>query len=859
MLIAWDNSLVDAGTVTASSQISTLPASNVQDDRLSRKLHTAAGVETLSLLIDAGSTKSADLLAVLGTNLSASATVRLRASDLDPLAWGSLRLDTGVLPGGVNTNYGAIYKSVKAAMLALAAAGTAPSFYIDYTKGYSAPLIGNVPPTFIRATTATVKDAEGLVVRVLSGEMRYSGLRRERNLVATKSEDWSNAAWTKTNVTATAGDLTATAGNGTCQQSLTAASANYVLRVKLRRKTGSGNIQLTIDGASYTTVTLTTYDQVFSISQSAVTNPNFGIRIVTSGDAVFASEIGLHDVTGRANTNPPEYVSVGVIAAAPFHGAHVDGVKYFPTLNGNTVASNVVTESAGAAIADATLRGYESEMQRTNLLLRSEEIDNAAWTKTGATVSANATTAPDGTASADTLVEDGASSAHQITQSVTISAGNSITLSCKVKPASGARWLRLQVTSDANVNGFRWLFNPATGASALAAAAFGTGTVGATYIETLANGWYRVSVTGTVDPAATSVSCAAIMQNQAATYTATYTGDSASGLHLWGMQAEAVGNIGSYIPTTTATVTRNKDDHHFPTTGWLNAAEGTLVSEFSLRAITDASVLVRAGSIDDTTTNNYIAFRVSSNGTAECVILNATVTQMDTAGTVVAANTVVRAAVAYRNNDGAANINGGAVETDASLSPPAVTRISPSGIGGAVNQMNGFARKLYYIPKRITNAELITAEISAEVTAAARYWRLDLADATAADNLQVGRVVLAPGWETEINHEYGWSVGFEDRSEVVETDGGQEFFDERPRRRRVDFMLNWLTRAEAMGNAVELARANGIVHDVLAIPDIDEADYLSEQAIWGRLTMLEPVMERTTGIWAQKLSVLETL
>ncbi len=44
----------------------------------------------------------------------------------------------------------------------------------------------------------------------------------------------------------------------------------------------------------------------------------------------------LEDITGQSNTNPGEYVSVGVLSA-PYHGAGVDGVKYFSTLNGNTV------------------------------------------------------------------------------------------------------------------------------------------------------------------------------------------------------------------------------------------------------------------------------------------------------------------------------------------------------------------------------------------------------------------------------------------------------------------------------------------------------------------------------------------
>lgn len=53
------------------------------------------------------------------------------------------------------------------------------------------------------------------------------------------------------------------------------------------------------------------------------------------------------------------------------HGANVDGVKYFDTENGNTVASGVVTELTGSDIPDATLKGFLIEPARTNLFLNS--------------------------------------------------------------------------------------------------------------------------------------------------------------------------------------------------------------------------------------------------------------------------------------------------------------------------------------------------------------------------------------------------------------------------------------------------------------------------------------------------------
>jgi len=59
-------------------------------------------------------------------------------------------------------------------------------------------------------------------------------------------------------------------------------------------------------------------------------------------------------------------------------------------------------------------QGLLIEEQRTNSMLRSEEFSDASWTKGGATVTANSTTAPSGTTTADTLVEDTSTGQHRV-------------------------------------------------------------------------------------------------------------------------------------------------------------------------------------------------------------------------------------------------------------------------------------------------------------------------------------------------------------------------------------------------------------------------------------------------------------
>jgi hypothetical protein len=81
--------------------------------------------------------------------------------------------------------------------------------------------------------------------------------------------------------------LTATAGNATELQAITSASASRVFSAVVRRRTGTGTVQITQDnGSTWTTITLTTSFQRFTTPNQTLTNPTVGFRIVTSGDAI---------------------------------------------------------------------------------------------------------------------------------------------------------------------------------------------------------------------------------------------------------------------------------------------------------------------------------------------------------------------------------------------------------------------------------------------------------------------------------------------------------------------------------------------------------------------------------------------
>jgi len=126
--------------------------------------------------------------------------------------------------------------------------------------------------------------------------------------------DLSNAAWTKTNATATltatgidgaansASVVTATDANATVLQAITHTSTARTLSVFLRRRTGTGTVETTINGGTdWVARTLTSAWQRFQTS-ATLADPSVGVRIVTSGDAVDVDFVQPED--GAVATSP---------------------------------------------------------------------------------------------------------------------------------------------------------------------------------------------------------------------------------------------------------------------------------------------------------------------------------------------------------------------------------------------------------------------------------------------------------------------------------------------------------------------------------------------------------------------------
>ena len=342
--------------------------------------------------------------------------------------------------------------------------------------------------------------------------------------------------------------------------------------------------------------------------------------------------------------------------------------------------------------ATLAAQGLLIEEQRTNLCLESEDWGSATWSKSGSTITANATTAPTGTTVADKLVEDTSTGTHITTQSISL--GGSVDNSAYVISvfAKASERTRFQIFDNAQASSGITSFDLSNGT-----VVSGTGTITA-----VGNGWYRCSV---FPLKSTSITSTLTIRLISTGTTTSYTGDGTSGLFLWGAQLEAGAFPTSYIPTTTTALTRSADVASVNTLSpWFNSTAGTIYAEFSIPAATASRSQATFG---DGTANErmLISNNTSLTGTAWRIV-DGGVDQADinNSGSF-ANNATVKVAGAYAVNDFATSQNGGTVGTDTSGTLPTVTALY-LGSNGAAQYASSHLRRITYYPRRLSNAEL---------------------------------------------------------------------------------------------------------------------------------------------------------
>lgn len=303
---------------------------------------------------------------------------------------------------------------------------------------------------------------------------------------------------------------------------------------------------------------------------------------------------------------------------------------------------------------------HESEA-RTNLLLRSEEFDNAHWTK-GASISvtADAIASPDGTTNAD-LAEQTGGTFQSVSRIETVVSGSTYTFSVflKANTATSARLRVISGSTDANLLEIN----------------LANGTSGSYQAEDYSNGWFRYALTFVAD--GTTANVLIYPANSTAALGSSY---------IWGAQLEAAPTPSSYIPTAGTTVTRSADVLTIPAAnlpynltalsiqmdGAINFAdEGLAAQQTFLRWQLDTNNLISVDLDTDSTATGEINFNQASGGVFDTVV---------TSGTALAPSIATAFNIASRHGSTFINgaLNGTALTAD--TTPVALANLSASNL-----------------------------------------------------------------------------------------------------------------------------------------------------------------------------------
>jgi len=589
------------------------------------------------------------------------------------------------------------------------------SLHLDFLTG--APLDSRI--TFSRTTNATLVDSTGRVT--------YA----PNNLVL-RSEEFENAFWTKANATVTANataapngtttadaiiENTATATHGVTAAVTVTTGVSYIFSVYAKQNGRSLLRVGSADSQKY---------GVFDLIAGVVQYVDAGVSasITPVGDGWYRCAVteratlsGTGTYLFRMQSNTSEWPGTGQYTGNGTSGVFLWGAQ-FEAVTYQTLPSTYVQTVASAYYAPrfdynpVTLapRGLLIEEQRVNLVLYSEQFDNAGWTKLNGSVTANTTTSPDGTANADAFIENTAASAfHAMGQAVT-KAASSIEYAGSFYVKDKGRQVAFNIQNAAGSSGVQGRVNPATGTVTQNATAFGSGfTAGTITITNAGNGWYRVVMTATSDTS-TTVTFQLILHNGT---TSVYTGDGVSGAFLYGAQLEAGAFATSYIPTVASTVTRAVDVASMTGTNfssWYNASEGTLFAAISSAAPTAAGAARRIANINNGTESNRITVAwAGSTGVSAAFVTDAGATQANFVSPAGAYAFPTKVALAYKANDFQASVNGTIFTADTSGSIPTVDRMTLGDVvsgGTGPQNINGHLSSITYYATRLTNAQL---------------------------------------------------------------------------------------------------------------------------------------------------------
>lgn len=443
------------------------------------------------------------------------------------------------------------------------------------------------------------------------------------------------------------------------------------------------------------------FDLVNGVAGTPATGGDFtnvSASIVPIGNGWF--RCSLTALKGSANSAAWPYLSIADSSGNVSYtgngtsGIYIWGAQLSDSASLDTYVNNPVAAPSSTAFYGARFdydpvtrqpRGLLIEEARTNLVLNSgfagavggsPGTAPTSWTigfGTGAQTSLVTSIYGNGDGAQAVKFDADATERIMYQQSISVTSGVQYAFSVELEAVSGSIGDLLAVTSGtATVTQNTFVTNPSTaGRRTILFTATGTGTVN-----------LRVGI-GTTAGAPNTCSCTVSR-----------------------CQVEAGSFATSYIPTTTATVTRSADVAVIQGTNfssWYNNDTGTVLAEFTGRTsgvianISNGTFSNRLPQMAIGSANGYESYVVSGGSVTATLIPSGTHTY----------NTYAKFAVAYQVNNCAASANGSAVASATSVALPA--GLSQMDIGSFQNnssKLNGWIRRINYYNRRLDNSQL---------------------------------------------------------------------------------------------------------------------------------------------------------
>ena len=605
-----------------------------------------------------------------------------------------------------------------------------PSLNLDFVNNkYLDPRI-----TFTRSSTA--KYFDGKTVH-----------KAEENLL-TYSEQFDNATWVRLGTTQTTNTAVGPFGASTVE-TLTETTANsqhytvqnigvtqgniYTFSIYAKYNTRQ-HIQLIFDNA--TGWNSTCYAN-FDIQNGTIGTVGAGVTasISSVGNGWYRCSITSVSAASTSSTTSPFYILMANSSSMGYFGSYTGSTSNSVYIFGaqveqrSSVGPYQPTTTQPIANYQSTLvtaannqprfdhdpvtkecKGLLIEDSSTNLFTYSEDFGNSAWIKFNSTIFGDFTYAPDGTKSADKIIESATTTGHYVYRGLALTAAGSKRYSFSVYAKKAEKQYLQLIVAGVGMGVQDYAnFDLQNGS---------VGTVGIgidAYITDVGNGWYRCSMSFNPVSSGTADSYIWLINSPTSARAPSTTGNGYDGLFIWGAQMEDTSATpSSYIGTAGATASRTYDDARMSGanfSSWYDQNGGTVYSEFKMDQKPLTSYYNNfVWAINDTTSSNLVHASIDVNTFLRTSsYYNGVSTSYSQSSFTWAPGDLYRVGFAFAQDDYNTAFNSSTVVSD--TSGTLFKNMNTLRLGcqhGGTSLLRGHLRRFTYYPKKLTNPELQT-------------------------------------------------------------------------------------------------------------------------------------------------------